>query len=186
MPHEYFNSELCPAARRALGFCPEPARTVGGCAIHRGLAQTPRAGRRFRHQAAVSAFRSGSRNRAGRDLFDGATVIHLFRSTRRLNMLRSASAWKAATGISRAARPRRRLPATRKTSTDFSVQALQELDMLMGQDAGFRCLFTLARHQTHLRHIGRIVRRTARGHRENSLCGGACRSIRTNSTRPLR
>ena len=58
-------------------------------------------------------------------------------------MLRSVPRWKAAAGISPAVQP----PPVAHESHNFEkflVEALNELDALMGQDAGFRCLFALA------------------------------------------
>src|SRR5262249_55303071 len=106
--------------------------------------------RRRRAQGGVFAtklqfphFDSCLRNEHGRQLFDRATVIHLFRPDAVAQYASYRSALE--TGFwDFSARPT--LPPVvrdAKDSDNFFKQALRELEALMGQDVAFRCTFTL-------------------------------------------
>jgi LPS sulfotransferase NodH len=143
VPHEYFNYSYAGRLGERWGFVESPLKPSE-------IARYVAALRRRRSQGGVFAtklqfphFDGALRNRTGRDLFEGATVIHLFRSDAQAQYASYRSALESGSWdfSGRPATP----PLVRdpKNFEGFFGQALQELDMLMGQDAGFRCLFAL-------------------------------------------
>ena len=83
------------------------------------------------------------RNEHGRQLFEGATIVHLFRPDASAQYASYRSALES--GVWDFSTHPTTPPIVRDLMNfdNFFKQALQELDSLMGQDAGFRCMFTL-------------------------------------------
>jgi LPS sulfotransferase NodH len=143
VPHEYFNYSYAMRLGERWGFVQSPlqpsevARYVAALRRRRGQGGVFATKLQFPH------FDGALRNRTGRDLFEGATVVHLFRSDARAQYASYRSALESGSWdfSDRPTTP----PLVRdpKAFERFFGQALQELDMLMGQDAGFRCLFAL-------------------------------------------
>ena len=106
--------------------------------------------RRRRAQGGVFAtklqfphFHHHLRNEHGRRLFDGAAVVHLFRP----DAAAQYASYRAAleSGVWDYSKRATTLPLARDTTNfeNLLSQAMRELDELMGQDAGFRCMFAL-------------------------------------------
>jgi LPS sulfotransferase NodH len=144
VPHEYFNSNYARRLGERWAFSKSPLEPSE---LGRYIAML----RSRRAQAGVFAtklqfphFNQILRgNRHGRQLFEGATIVHLFRpdAAAQYASYRSAlqsGVWDFST---RPSLP----PVVRDTKNfdNFLKQALQEVDALMGQDAGFRCMFAL-------------------------------------------
>jgi len=143
VPHEYFNPNYARRLGERWAFSKIP---LEGSELSRYIDAL----RRRRAQGGVFAtklqfphFDRCLRNEHGRQLFDTAAVIHLFRpdAVAQYTSYRSAletGVWDFST--------RPTLPPVVRDSKDFDdflKQALRELDFLMGQDAGFRCTFAL-------------------------------------------
>ena len=144
VPHEYFNPNYARRLGERWGFSKSPLEPSE-------LKRYIEVLRRRRAQAGVFAtklqfpqFNHILRgNRHGRALFDGATFVHLFRpdAAAQYASYRSAlesGVWDFSTRPS--------LPPVVRDTKDFNSflkQALQEVDALMGQDAGFRGMFAL-------------------------------------------
>ena len=144
VPHEYFNPNYALRLAERWGFARSPlepselARYVGALRMRRGQNGVFATKLQFPH------FDRILRNESGRRLFEKATIVHLFRSDApgQYASFRSAlesGCWDFSNR-----------PTTAPVARDshdvekFLRQALNELDALMGQDAGFRCLFALA------------------------------------------
>jgi len=97
----------------------------------------------FATKVQFTHFDQSLRNEHGRGLFEGATIVHLFRPDAAAQYASYSSALES--GVwDFSSRPT--TPPIDRDLADFDGhfrQALQELDSLMGQDAGFRCMFTL-------------------------------------------
>src|SRR5262245_24040689 len=143
MPHEYFNTNNALRLGERWGFLKNPLEPTE-------LSRYIEALRRRRAHDGVFAtklqfphFDRILRNMHGRALFEGATVVHLFRPDAAAQYASYRRALE--TGVwDFSGRPT--TPPLPRASTDFDgffKQALQELDSLMGEDAGFRCMFTL-------------------------------------------
>jgi LPS sulfotransferase NodH len=83
------------------------------------------------------------RNEHRRELFDKATVIHLFRPDRVAQYASYRSALETRLRDFSARPTPSPVVRDSKDFDNFLKQALRELDVLMGQDAGFRCMFAL-------------------------------------------
>jgi LPS sulfotransferase NodH len=144
VPHEYFNATYACVAALRWGL------------VERPLADEDQLGRyidalcRYRSQNGVFATKLQYghidrclRNRHGPALFDGATVVHLFRpdvATQYASVRASleSGAWDFS--------ERRTSTPMAHDRTDFDVffkQAIRELNWLLGEDSGFRGLFAL-------------------------------------------
>ena len=144
VPHEYFNSSYAEQLGQRWGFAKNP---VEPSEIARYIAAL----RRRRGQGGVFAtklqfphFDRSLRNKAGRDLFEGATIVHLFRSDAPAQYASFRSALESGSWDFSGRATTAPVVRDPKNFEQFFGQALQEMDALMGQDAGFRCLFTLA------------------------------------------
>jgi LPS sulfotransferase NodH len=143
VPHEYFNPNYALRLGERWGFTINPLEPSE-------LARYIEVLRRRRAQAGVFAtklqfphFDRILRNSHGRNLFEGATIVHLFRPDAAAQYASYRNALE--TGVWDFS-GRQTLTPVRRDPTDFDqffMQALQELDSLMGEDAGFRCMFTL-------------------------------------------
>jgi LPS sulfotransferase NodH len=143
VPHEYFNPSYARRLGERWGFAQSPlepsevARYVAALRRRRGQGGVFAAKLQFPH------FDGALRNRTGRDLFEGATVVHLFRSDAPAQYVSLRSALESGSWDFSGRPTTPPLVRDPKNFDSFVGQALQELDMLMGQDAGFRCLFAL-------------------------------------------
>jgi LPS sulfotransferase NodH len=143
VPHEYFNPNYAQRLGERWQF---PASPLQPSELSRYIDAL----RRRRAQNGVFAvklqfphFDRNLRNEHGRRLFEGATVVHLFRSEAVAQYASYRSVLES--GVwDFSSRPT--LPPLQRDPTNseaFLRQALQELDSLMSQDAGFRCMFVL-------------------------------------------
>ena len=144
VPHEYFKPVYAKAVGQRWGFDKSPLQLSE---ITRYIAAL----RRRRGQGGVFAtklqfphFDICLRNRAGRDLFEGATVVHLFRSDASAQYASFRSAMES--GVWDFSGRATTTPVIRNSKNPgaYFDQGLQELNSLMSEDAGFRCLFALA------------------------------------------
>jgi LPS sulfotransferase NodH len=143
VPHEYFNSNYARRLGERWGFVKSPLEPSD-------ISRYIQVLRRRRAQSGVFAtklqfphFDGCLRNEHGRQLFEGATIVHLFRPDAAAQYASYRSALES--GVWDFSTRPTTTPAVRDTK-HFDVlfkQALQELDSLMGQDAGFRCMFAL-------------------------------------------
>src|SRR5262249_34535298 len=141
VPHEYFNPNYAWRLGERWGFARSPlepselARYVGVLRMRRAQNGVFAAKLQFQH------FDRNLRNRLGRQLFEGATVVHLFRSDAPAQYASYRSALESGCWDF-SGRPTT-TPVARDShdAEKFLCQALSELDVLMGQDASFRCLF---------------------------------------------
>jgi LPS sulfotransferase NodH len=143
VPHEYFN----PNYARRLGerwlFSKNPLEQSELDRYIKILRRRRAQGGVFATKLQFPHFNLILRNEHGRRLFEGATFVHLFRpdAVAQYASYRSAlesGLWDFST--------RPTLPPLVRNPKDFDnflKRALQELDELMGQDTGFRCIFTL-------------------------------------------
>jgi LPS sulfotransferase NodH len=144
IPHEYFNSSYARRLGDRWGFSKSPLdpselpRYIAALRMRRGLGGVFATKLQFPH------FNGSLRNRLGRGLFEGATIVHLFRPDAGAQYASYRSVLES--GIWDFSTRATTTPLIRdpKNTEKYRMEALQELDMLMGQDAGFRCLFTLA------------------------------------------
>jgi LPS sulfotransferase NodH len=143
VPHEYFN----PNYARRLGerwlFSKNPLEPSELDRYIKILRRRRAQGGVFVTKLQFPHFNLNLRNEHGRRLFEDATIVHLFRPDAAAQYASYRSALE--TGVwDFSQRPT--LSAVVRDSKDFDrflKQALQELDALMAQDAGFRCIFTL-------------------------------------------
>jgi len=144
VPHEYFNSNYARRLGERWGFSKSPLEPSE-------LKRYIEILRRRRAQAGVFAtklqFPHFNRilrgNTHGRRLFEGATIVHLFRPDAAAQYASYRSALES--GMWDFSKRPSLPPMVRDTKNfdNFLTQALQEVDALMGQDAGFRCMFAL-------------------------------------------
>lgn len=143
VPHEYFNLNYARLLGERWAFPHSPLAPSE-------LGRYVEVLRRRRAQGGVFAtklqfphFYGYLRNEHGRRLFDGAAVVHLFRPDA------AAQYFSYRTALESGIWDYSNRPTTQpmpQDTTDFERffnQAMRELDVLMGQDAGFRCAFTL-------------------------------------------
>ncbi len=144
VPHEYFNPNYAGRLGQRWSFAKHPlepselARYIAVLRMRRGQGNVFATKLQFNH------FDASLRNRFGRTLFEGATVVHLFRSDAAAQYASYRSVLES--GIWDFSMRPTTPPLIRdpKNPEKYRMEALQEMDALMGQDAGFRCLFTLA------------------------------------------
>jgi LPS sulfotransferase NodH len=143
VPHEYFNPNYALRLGERWGFAKNPLEPSE-------LSRYIQALRRRRAQSGLFAaklqfphFDRILRNEHGRRLFEGATIVHLFRPDAAAQYASYRSALES--GVWDFSTHPTTPPVVRDSMNfdNFFKQALQELDSLMGQDAGFRCMFTL-------------------------------------------
>ena len=144
VPHEYFNPSYARRLGERLGFSQNPLEPSEVTRYVAALRRRRGQGGVFATKLQFPHFDRALRNKAGRDLFDGATVVHLFRSDAPAQYASYRAALESGNWDFSGRPTTTPLARDPKNFDSFFGQALQELDMLMGQDAGFRCLFTLA------------------------------------------
>jgi LPS sulfotransferase NodH len=143
VPHEYFNRIYARDLASRWGFETDPL----------GEAELPRYMdllRRRRGQGGVFAvklqfrhFDRFLRNRAGAALFEGASVVHLFRSDAAGQYASFLAAAKTGTWDFSPRRTTSPRLQQRGNAREFIKEALGDLSMLLNEDAGFRGLFVL-------------------------------------------
>jgi trehalose 2-sulfotransferase len=143
VPHEYFNSNYARRLGERWGFSKSPLEPSELSRYIKVLRRRRTQGGVFATKLQFQQFNRNLRNDHGCRLFEGAIVVHLFRpdAAAQYASLRSAletGVWDFSTRPTQSAVVR-----DSKDFDSFLKQALQELDALMGQDAGFRCIFTL-------------------------------------------
>lgn len=143
IPHEYFNANYAQRLGARWGFVQNPldpseiARYVAALRRRRGQNGVFATKLQFPH------FDRSLRNKTGRQMFEGAAVVHLYRSDASAQYASFRSALESGSWDFSG---RTTTPPLVRDPTNFQkffVEAMQELDALMGQDAGFRCLFAL-------------------------------------------
>jgi LPS sulfotransferase NodH len=143
VPHEYFNPNYARRLGERWGFSKSPLEASELSRYIKALRRRRAKGGVFATKLQFPHFNLNLRNEHGRRLFEGATVVHLFRPDAAVQYASYRSAlesgvWDFSTRPS--------LPPVVRDKKDFDhflKQALQEVDALMGQDAGFRCMFAL-------------------------------------------
>lgn len=143
VPHEYFNSNYARRLGERWGFVKNPLEPSDIGRYIQILRRRRAQGGIFATKLQFPHFDGCLRNEHGRQLFEGATIVHLFRPNAAAQYASYRSALES--GIWDFSTRATTKPAIRDTR-HFDVlfkQALQELDSLMGQDAGFRCMFAL-------------------------------------------
>lgn len=143
VPHEYFNPNYARRLGERWGFSKNPLEPSELSRYIEALRCRRAQGGVFATKLQFPYFDRTLRNAHGRRLFEGATVVHLFRpdAVAQYASYRSAlesGVWDFSTRPT--AKP---LVRDAKNFDNFFKQALQVLDTLMGQDAGLRCLFVL-------------------------------------------
>ena len=143
VPHEYFNPNYAGTLGKRWAFGSNPLNPSEiGRYIHALRSRRGQSGV-FATKLQFPHFDRVLRNEHGRRLFENATVVHLFRPDAAAQYASYRSALES--GVWDFSTRPTTTPVTRD-QTQFEnlfKEALQELDSLMGQDAGFRCLFTL-------------------------------------------
>jgi LPS sulfotransferase NodH len=143
VPHEYFHPNYSRLLAERWAFKEHPL-------LETQLSRYMAALRRRRVQNGVFAtklqfaqFDRYLRNRHGAALFDGATVVHLFRPDVATQYASARAALESGTWDFSQRQTSPPLQRDRANSHDFVQQALNELNWIVGEDAGFRGLFVL-------------------------------------------
>ena len=143
VPHEYFHSDYSQQLgnRWGLGKSPLDPSVLGR--YIQTLRQRRAQGDVFATKLQFPQFERNLSNEHGRQLFEGAIIVHLFRPDAAAQYASYRSAGES--GVWDFSSRQTTMPVIRDTSNfdEFFNQALKELDSLMGQDAAFRCMFTL-------------------------------------------
>jgi LPS sulfotransferase NodH len=144
VPHEYFNPSYAWRLGERWGFVRSPLEPSELSRYVEILRMRRAQNGVFATKLQFPHFNGNLRNKSGRQLFEGATVVHLFRSDAPAQFASFRSALESGCWDF-SGRPTT-TPIVRDPGNfeKFLVEALNELDALMGQDAGFRCLFALA------------------------------------------
>lgn len=143
IPHEYFHPNYARQLGERWGFSRSPLEPSELFRYIKALRHWRAQGGVFATKLQFPQFDLNLRNEHGRRLFEGATVVHLFRpdATAQYASYRNAletGVWGFSAHLTTPAVVR-----DVQDSDKFLTQALRELEWLMGQDAAFRCLFTL-------------------------------------------
>jgi LPS sulfotransferase NodH len=143
VPHEYFNVNYARRLGERWAFYKNPLEDSELPRYIRTLRHRRGQGGVFATKLQFPHFDRCLRNEHGRQLFDKATVIHLFRPDAAAQYASYRSALE--TGLWDFSAQPTLSPVTRDSNDfdNFLKQALRELDALIGQDAGFRCMFAL-------------------------------------------
>jgi LPS sulfotransferase NodH len=143
VPHEYFNPNYASRLGERWGFERFPLDPSEMGRYVQALRRRRVQNNVFATKVQFTHFDQSLRNEHGRALFEGAIIVHLFRPDAAAQYASYRSALES--GVwDFSSRPT--TPPVSRDVTDFDShfrQALQEMDSLMGQDAGFRCMFTL-------------------------------------------
>jgi LPS sulfotransferase NodH len=143
VPHEYFNPNYALRLGARWAFANNPLEPSELSRYIEALRQRRANNGVFATKLQFPQFDRILRNRHGRELFEGATIVHLFRPDPAAQYASYRRALES--GVwDFSGQPT--TPPVVRDPTDFNhffKQALQELDSLMGEDAGFRCMFAL-------------------------------------------
>ena len=168
VPHEYFNPNFARRLAARWALAPDPLLEVELPRYIDVLRRRRAQGGVFATKLQFSQFNRVLRNRHGAALFDGACVVHLFRpdvATQYASLRASleSGTWDFS--------PRQtRSPRVREggSSEKFFGQALNDVNWLVSEDAGFRTLFvllgirpTFVTTEELFRDSGGVVRRIA-------------------------
>ncbi|MDP1534549.1 MAG: Stf0 family sulfotransferase, partial [Rubrivivax sp.] len=143
VPHEYFNANYACRLGERWGLAKNPLEIPELAGYIAALRQRRGQNGVFATKLQWHQFEGSLRNRIGRDLFEGATLVHLFRSDAPAQYASFRSALESGTWDFSERATTVPLVRNRGDAAGFIGQALHELDVLMGQDAGFRRLFAL-------------------------------------------
>jgi LPS sulfotransferase NodH len=143
VPHEYFHGNYAQLLAQRWAFTEHPL-------VEAQLSRYIAALRRRRAQNGVFAtklqfgqFDRFLRNRHGAALFDGATVVHLFRPDVATQYASARAALESGTWDFSQRQTSPPVEHKRANFNEFLKQALDELNWIVGEDAGFRGLFVL-------------------------------------------
>jgi LPS sulfotransferase NodH len=143
VPHEYFHPNYSRLLAERWAFTEHPL-------VEKQLSRYLAALRRRRAQNGVFAtklqfaqFDRYLRNRHGAALFDGATVVHLFRPDVATQYASARAALESGTWDFSQRQTSPPLVRDRANFNEFFKQALDELNWIVSEDAGFRGLFVL-------------------------------------------
>lgn len=143
VPHEYFHANYSRLLAERWLFNDHP---LAETQLSRYIAAL----RRRRSQNGVFAtklqygqFDRHLRNRQGAALFDGATVVHLFRSDVATQYASARAALESGTWDYSQRQTSTPVVRDRANFNEFFKEALNELNWIVGEDAGFRGLFVL-------------------------------------------
>lgn len=143
VPHEYFHSNYSKQLGERWGFVKDPLEPSEIGRFIRTLRQRRAQSDVFATKLQFPQFERHLSNEHGRQLFEGATIVHLFRP----DAAAQYASYRAAreSGVWDFSSRQTTVPIFRDTTNfdEFFKQALQELDSLMAQDAAFRCVFTM-------------------------------------------
>jgi LPS sulfotransferase NodH len=143
VPHEYFNANYARRLGERWAFSQSPLEASQLDRYVMALRHRRAQGGVFATKLQFQHFDRCLRNETGRRLFEGATVVHLFRP----DPVAQYASYRSAieTGVwDFSSRPTLSpLVSDPKDFDNFLKQVLRQLDALMGQDAGFRCMFAL-------------------------------------------
>ncbi len=143
VPHEYFNANYARRLGERWAFSQSPLEASQLDRYVMALRHRRAQGGVFATKLQFQHFDRCLRNETGRRLFEGATVIHLFRP----DPVAQYASYRSAieTGVWDFSSRATLSPLVRdsKDFDNFLKQALRELDSLMSQDAGFRCMFAM-------------------------------------------
>ncbi len=143
VPHEYFHPNYSRLLAERWAFAEHPltetqlGRYIG--ALRRRRAQNGV----FATKLQFAQFDNFLRNRHGAALFDGATVVHLFRPDVATQYASTRAALESGTWDFSQRQTSPPVVHDRKNSDAYVNQALNELNWIVGEDAGFRTLFAL-------------------------------------------
>jgi len=143
VPHEYFHGNYSRLLAQRWAFSEHPL-------VEAQLGRYIAALRRRRAQNGVFAtklqfgqFDRYLRNRHGAALFEGATVVHLFRPDVATQYASARAALESGTWDFSQRQTSPPVARDRANFNEFFRQALEELNWIVGEDAGFRGLFVL-------------------------------------------
>ena len=143
VPHEYFHGNYSQLLGERWSFNDHPLTEAQ---LKRYVAALRR--RRVQNGVFATKLQFGQfdrylRNAHGAALFDGATVVHLFRPDVATQYASARAALESGTWDFSQRQTSPPLQRDRANSGEFIQQALNELNWIVGEDAGFRGLFVL-------------------------------------------
>jgi LPS sulfotransferase NodH len=143
VPHQYFHSNYSQQLGERWGLGKSPLEPSELGRYIQTLRQRRAQGGVFATILQFPQFERNLSNEHGRQLFEGATIVHLFRPDAGAQY--AAYRFARESGVWDFSSRQSSMPIIRDTTNfdEFFNQALKELDSLMGQDAAFRCIFTL-------------------------------------------
>jgi LPS sulfotransferase NodH len=143
VPHEYFHGNYAQLLAQRWAFTEHPlveaqlGRYIG--ALRRRRAQNGV----FATKLQFGQFDRFLRNRHGAALFDGATVVHLFRPDVATQYASARAALESGTWDFSQRQTSPPVVHDRSNFNEYFKQALDELNWIIGEDTGFRGLFVL-------------------------------------------